>query len=216
MGGGGETRKPKIDIAWQQHTEGRLGRAKRTLRVTAETGTGRGGDQSGLEGWGGGARADSRGGAKEAARASPICTHPFASLPHAAPGRSARRWACRGHVTSQGAEHLEGSASARARSAVAVWDAGCAEACSVLLSRCDRRSLPRSRDGLGARPCVCERDPRQRRPLAVFFSAFYPKKRAVRTLAFLSPTGRGVGVPEWFVFLFLLNFWAPYFFYFQF
>ena len=59
---------------------------------------------------------------------------------------------------------------------------------------------PGSPGQTGQRPCVCERDSGQRRPLAVFFSSFYPKKGAVLALAFLSPRGERGWCAEWFVF----------------
>lgn len=60
---------------------------------------------------------------------------------------------------------------------------------------------PRSPGRTGHAPVsVCQRDSGQKRPLATFFSSFYPKKGAALTLAFLSPRWERGWCAEWFVF----------------
>lgn len=152
-----------------------------------------------------------RGGKREAALASPASFRPLASPEHG--GRGSPWDVTRGGAT-RGSSRRAGAFRSRC---LVLWVRG------SLVSALGSLSQPvttRSPGQTGQRPCVCERDSGQRRPLAVFFSSFYPKKGAVLALAFLSPRWERGWCAEWFVFFsfklvsvfgFVFIFFLPFF-----
>ncbi|XP_055253780.1 SOSS complex subunit B2 isoform X2 [Moschus berezovskii] len=106
--------------------------------------------------------------------------------------RAGRR-ACRRRVTSQGAGRPEGPAGARARSAVGVWDAGCAAARSLLRVRSHSPTLPGVRDGQGTRPCLCVSGTQGRGVLSLpFFLPFTQRRGSSHACLPVAPLGAGL------------------------